>query len=67
MRRAPLLATAAILLAGCGSADDAPTGEPIEIENAVVGETPAGADAADSGVCGGAHAHAPSESVAITV
>ena len=46
MRRQPLLVTAAILLAGCGSGDDAPAGDSIEIENGVVGETPAGADAA---------------------
>jgi copper(I)-binding protein len=46
VRRALLLAAAAILLAGCGSGDDAPAGEPIGVENGVVGETPAGADAA---------------------
>ena len=46
MKRLGALATAALLIAGCGDEDDPSTTDALRIENPVVGETPVGADAA---------------------
>lgn len=46
MTRLLVLAAATLLVVGCGDEEDPSSGDPLRVEDAVLGETPAGADAA---------------------